>query len=68
MSTQLSLFDNNLDEVNRLKEKVNYLITAFTVIESHNDAFKSVGKEIDMDWMEDYCFTILLENEKEVIL
>lgn len=67
MEKQLSLFENNIDEVNRLKAKVNYLITAFTVIESHNDAFKSSGLEMDMDWLEDYCYTVLLENEKEVI-
>ena len=67
MEKQLSLFENNIDEVNRLKDKVNYLITAFTVIESHNDALKSSGLEMDMDWLEDYCYTVLLENEKEVI-
>lgn len=67
MGAQLNLFENNLDEVRRLKEKVNYLITAFTVIESNNDAFKSSGLETDQDWLEDYCYTVLLENEKEVI-
>lgn len=67
MSKQLSLFENNVDEVNRLKDKVNRLILAINVIESNNDAAKSTGTQTDQDWLEDYCYTVLLENEKEVV-
>lgn len=58
---QLSMFGNDNTE------EVNWLITAFSVIESHVDAFKSSGLEMDQDWLEDYCYTVLLENEKETI-
>ena len=66
--TQLSLFSQQENiEVIRLKNKVNELVTAIEAIESHVDAFKSIGNPVDEDWLENFCYEVLLLNEKETI-
>lgn len=66
--TQLSLFSQQENsEVVRLKQKVNELITAVAAIESHVDAFKSIGNPVDEEWLENFCYEVLLRNEKETI-
>jgi len=68
MEKQLSLFSQpDSSEVIRLKKKVNELVTAIAAIESHVDSFKSIGNTVDEDWLEHYCYEVLLVNEKEVI-
>ena len=66
--TQLSLFEQpNSSEIVRLKKKVNELVTAVAAIEAHVDAFKSIGNSIDEEWLENFCYEVLLRNEKETI-
>ena len=68
MEKQLSLFSQQENiEVIRLKNKVNNLVTAIAAIESHVDAFKSIGNTVDADWLEHHCYEVLLVNEKEII-
>ena len=66
--TQLSLFEQpDSSEIVRLKKKVNELVTAVAAIEAHVDAFKSIGNSIDEEWLENFCYEVLLRNEKETI-
>ena len=66
--TQLSLFEQpDISEIIRLKEKVNELVTAVATVEAHVDALKSIGNAIDEEWLENFCYEVLLRNEKETI-
>ena len=66
--TQLSLFEQPYSsKIVRLKKKVNELVTAVAAIEAHVDAFKSIGNSIDEEWLENFCYEVLLRNEKETI-
>lgn len=66
--TQLSLFSQQENcEIKRLKQKVNELVTAVAAIESHVDAFKLIGNNVDEEWLENFCYEVLLINENETI-
>lgn len=68
MEKQLRLFDNiDNSEVIRLKNKVNELVTAVAAIESHIDAYKLIGHAVDELWLENFCYEVLLTNEREII-